>query len=509
VKRFHILILAVFLVFIGLGLFIYKAAVLRYPLFPDEEVSRWVVEAHISYLAKNTGVTVKLRIPEKKTQGFLVVEENFVERGYGVRTLERSSGSREVLWTKRKAVGLQGLYYRAVVSKSEDVPEFRGGAVPVVRAKDMEPIKVTAMNAIIEEARERSNSIESLVVSLISQLQLRSPNVKLICGSKNDAKTKASCAVMLLQEAGLVAREVHGVYLKNATGNATIVHKVQVLDNKKWITFDPEKGGRFWEESFLPWWYGKKDLLDVPNVGQAKVEIAIQPIQVNALDAAGEYAREVAPSFADFSLFSLPVDTQRVYRVLLLVPVGAMLVVLLRNVVGFVTFGTFMPVLIGIAFRETEMWCGVVLFSMLVGIGLAARFYLERLKLLLVPRLSAVLIVVVMIMAFSSVLTFKLGIERGISVALFPMVIITMTIERMSIVWDELGAGVALKQGLGTLIVSCAIYCLVCNSIVEHIIFVFPELLFVVLAFTILMGRYSGYRLFEIKRFRALAASKK
>jgi hypothetical protein len=187
-----------------------------------------------------------------------------------------------------------------------------------------------------------------------------------------------------------------------------------------------------------------------------------------------------------------------------MIPLGAFLVVILRNVVGFITFGTFMPVLIALAFRETDLLWGIILFSLLISLGVAVRFYLERLKLLLVPRLSAVLIVVVLLMVMLSVLTHNLGLERGISLALFPMVIITMTIERMSIVWDELGAKAALKQGVGTLAVSSVIYLIVCSENLEHIIFVFPELLLVVLAATILMGRYSGYRLLELKRFSVL-----
>jgi 7 transmembrane helices usually fused to an inactive transglutaminase len=41
----------------------------------------------------------------------------------------------------------------------------------------------------------------------------------------------------------------------------------------------------------------------------------------------------------------------------------------------------------------------------------------------------------------------------------------------------------------------------------EHIIFTFPELLLVVLALVVLAGRYTGYRLFELTRFKALTDS--
>ncbi|HLF98739.1 MAG TPA: 7TM domain-containing protein, partial [Methylococcaceae bacterium] len=118
------------------------------------------------------------------------------------------------------------------------------------------------------------------------------------------------------------------------------------------------------------------------------------------------------------SLFSLPPHTQNVYRVLLTVPLGALLIVLIRNVVGFRTFGTFMPVLIALAFRETGLVWGVGLFVLILALGLAVRFYLETLQLLLVPRLAAVLICVVLLMALLSVAGQRLGLYQGLAVAL-------------------------------------------------------------------------------------------
>jgi hypothetical protein len=42
---------------------------------------------------------------------------------------------------------------------------------------------------------------------------------------------------------------------------------------------------------------------------------------------------------------------------------------------------------------------------------------------------------------------------------------------------------------------------------VAHLIFVFPELLLLVVAAALLAGRYTGYRLLELRRFKALRAS--
>jgi len=133
---------------------------------------------------------------------------------------------------------------------------------------------------------------------------------------------------------------------------------------------------------------------------------------------------------------------------------------------------------------------------------------LEQLKLLVVPRLAALLIIVIFLMAVFSLLTHKLGMERGLSVALFPMVIITMTIERMSVAWEELGAYETLKLGTGSLIAAAMAYLLMSIKYIEYMMFVFPELLLVILAITLILGRYTGYRLLELQRFKSLTVTK-
>ena len=119
------------------------------------------------------------------------------------------------------------------------------------------------------------------------------------------------------------------------------------------------------------------------------------------------------PLLLKFSLLSLPIHSQQVYRILLMVPLGGFLLVILRNIIGISTFGTFMPVLIALAFRETQLLWGIVFFSALVALGLIIRFYLDRLKLLLVPRLAAVLIVVVILMALMSIIHQPAGDRAG------------------------------------------------------------------------------------------------
>jgi hypothetical protein len=284
---------------------------------------------------------------------------------------------------------------------------------------------------------------------------------------------------------------------------------LQVRAGNHWRAYDPDTGQPgFSERRHFAWWTGDDPLLKIDGARVVRRTLSVSRSQEQALAVAMEAGRQRFPSLHALSLFSLPIETQAVYRVLLLIPVGALILVLLRNLVGIKTFGTFMPVLIALAFRETQLLWGIVLFSLVVGLGLAVRFYLDRLRLLLVARLAVVLTVVVLLMAGLSVLSQQLGMPRGLSLALFPMVIMTMTIERMSIVWDERGSTEALLQGAGSLVAAAVAYVAMFRPRLEHLVFVFPELLLLVLAALLLLGRYTGYRLTELARFRALARGK-
>ena len=122
----------------------------------------------------------------------------------------------------------------------------------------------------------------------------------------------------------------------------------------------------------------------------------------------------------------------------------------------------------------------------------------------MVPRLAAVVIVIVLTMLSISIVSNLLNLPRGLSVSLFPMVILTMTVERMSVVWDERGGGEALKQGVGSLMVAALCHLIMVNPYGEHLFFIFPEVLLIVLAGVLLLGRYSGYRLLDLPRFKAI-----
>ncbi|PLX45454.1 MAG: hypothetical protein C0605_00920, partial [Hyphomicrobiales bacterium] len=300
-------------------------------------------------------------------------------------------------------------------------------------------------------------------------------------------------------------RRVNGIHLGAATKKANIMRWLEVHIGDKWVDFSVQTGNPEIPDNAMPWWRGSEPLVEISGGRNAQRLISYVQLEERVLDRVLVSGKNRQDEFVTFSLFGLPLATQEVYRIILMVPIGIFLLLILRNVVGLRSLGTFMPVLIALAFRETNLAWGLILFVGIVGSGLLFRLYLEYLKLLLVPRLAAVLIFVVLFMALISVVTAKLGFERGISIALFPMVIMTMTIERISILWDERGPADAIRQAVGSLAIAAVCYVIMTQDLLVHLFFTFPELLLVLLAATLVLGRYTGYRLLELKRFRVLA----
>jgi hypothetical protein len=501
----YVLVLAGILTLVGLAAFIYKWQVLGLPLDTSQETPTWTVETTIRFDSGPGSINVNLQIPTL-TPGFVTLDEFSVSRNYAFG-LNYVGADREAQWTVRRADGPQTLYYRIIVYEEPDSDQSDlTPPLPIPPVID-EPFR-TAVEMVVADVREHSADEASFTSVLIRLFNSPSPNpnIQLLLAETQTRADFVRMLTMVLASERIPARVIRGIPLQDQQRQAEPVPWLEIHDGDRWRYFDPSTGDEGLPDRFLVWWRGSEPLYRVDGGSNVEVRFAVQRNYIDAL-AIAEHRAELRNSrLFDFSLFALPIETQSVYSVLLMIPLGALVMVFMRNVVGIDAFGTFMPVLIALAFRETQLVWGVILFSVLVALGLSIRFLLERLRLLLVPRLSAVLIVVVLLMLIISIVAHQLGMETGLSVALFPMVIIAMTIERMSVVWEERGAGDAMRAGAGSMVVATIAYLVMGMPWLEHLIITFPELLLIVLAVVLLLGRYTGYRLSELTRFKAIVS---
>lgn len=503
-KSLHVGLLALLLAMAGLGIAAWKHLHFGLPLAPAAEAEIWTVEARVRLRADGgVPMRVEMRIPGPQPH-FHVLQEDFVSASFGAVTDDQAS-PRQAIWTARRPPSEPTLYYRLQLAERRSDELLPSPMPEYPEVPEYEEPMASAVSSLLEEVREASADIESFARQLVVRYSRPEADdrVRLLRGETDSAAERIAQMRHILAGARIPTRKIWLLPLSDGLREGRLEPWLQVHNERRWITVDPESGAAGMPEDYLLWTVGDADHLAVEGGERVSTAFSAARNQRDVVELAIQRA-ESGGGLMGLSLFSLPVQTQNVYRLVLLLPIGALVVVVMRNMVGVQTFGTFMPVLIAFAFRETRLGLGIVLFSGTVAIALLLRFYLERLRLLVVPRLAAVLTVVVLVMALISVFSHQLGVDRALSVALFPMVILAMTVERMSVVWEESGAGDALRQGVGSLLVAVLAYWVMTRPLLQHVMFVFPELLLVVLAMALLMGRYTGYRLTELWRFRSI-----
>lgn len=504
-KRTKIILISLVLIAICGSVMYYKVTRLGMPLLPSQQSDVWIVEAKLQFQASGGPAKASFYIPGNPP-GFIRLDEDFISSNYGLATNVEGE-NRKAEWAVRRAKGKQVLYYR--VELTPDTGNMAPRKLPrpnYPQVPQHEDTLGAAITAVLNDVRAHSADIATFTRELLARLNNPKPdqNISLINKVGYGSVEWVRQLIDILATARIPARIVYVLPLQDLVKHGQLVPWIEVHNDFEWIPFDPVSGQQGYRNNILVWRTGDDPLVTIHGGKPAEVDFSISRQTYSQVGVAEQWARQSNSPMMMFALSSLPVQTQNVYRIILMVPLGALVIVMLRNLVGLATFGTFMPVLVAMAFRETSLGWGIAMFTILVTVGLLLRQFLEKLHLLLVPRLAAVLTIVIMLIAAFSIISVRLDLERGLSVALFPVVILAMTIERMSIVLEETGSKEAFKLGIGSLIAAIIGYLVMTEPHLTHLFFVFPELLLVVLALTLLLGRYTGYRLLELWRFRGL-----
>lgn len=502
--KIHAMVLALILILVGAGATLYQIFVLDIPVQEDETDTVWVLDARLNFKAESDSpVKVKMHVPPK-SEHFLTLNESFISPNYGVSVTQEEE-NRIATWSVRRAQGEQTLYYRQAISQRFGRNAVASEGQQFRPRPPLQGAEKLAAEALLEPIRQHSADVETFITEMIRRLNVpNDDNVKLLLGGDTSVENRARVIETLLAAAHIPSQQVHTVRLADSQKQNPELW-LRSHNGKQWVYFSPVTGKQGLPEDRLVWWVGPGPIATVEGGSNPSVTFSVAKTEVNTIQLAktNEAARDKALLSA--SLYELPVATQSTYRVMLMIPAGVLLILLLRNLVGLETLGTFTPVLVALAFRETEVVTGIVMFAVITAIGLSLRSYLEHLRLQLLPRLSVVLTFVIILMALISLVGYKLGIEKGLSIALFPMVILTMVIERLSIVWEERGSMHALKTAVATLIAATFAHLLMSHPQLSYFCFTFPGSLLVMVGIMLLMGHYRGYRLSELIRFRALA----
>ncbi|MEM9493188.1 MAG: 7TM domain-containing protein, partial [Myxococcota bacterium] len=322
------------------------------------------------------------------------------------------------------------------------------------------------------------------------------------------ASGKSHLFVTLARAAGIPARLVGGVILdEERDGELSGVHHqwVELYAAGNWVPFCPTFGHFAELPGTYLTVYRDADALfthseDISFRSSVRVSAEIVPTP-SALSSF-----EPFNVWALFQRLGLPFS---LLRTMLVLPIGALIVVFFRNVVGIPTFGTFLPALIAAAASETGLLWGMVGILLVMVVVALVRMLLGKLELLHSPTLAILLWAVVMTMLCTSLLADHLGLAELAKISVFPIAVIAIAAERFYLVSYEHGLGRSLKELLGTFVVVGSCYLLMSSLALQLLLSSFPEVLLCVVAANIYLGCWVGMRVSEYLRFRHLLVARK
>ncbi|MDC7231770.1 MAG: inactive transglutaminase family protein [Spirochaetales bacterium] len=495
------IIIAILLVS-GIASILYRHYVDHQPWFPGEKARIWSIEGQVDFKAlPDRPLTVRLNLPQDQ-DGYQVLDQSTASSGFGLSYVSGSGGEPVAEWTRREAEGNQVLHYKVNILEQKTFSVEENHVAPPVPEVVWRASDRTAARALADQVYALSADYSSFAREL-SSIFARSGQVDQNLQLLRSVYSDTELFTKLLNYKGIPAHPVNGLFLEDGRRNQRLVQFLKVyLEDGSVQYYDMRSFKLGLPEDFIIWNDTSGSSLDVFGGSDSGVRFAMVQ-QVMPLGGILDSFKEDL-SILSFSIYDLPLAEQSIFKTMLLIPLGVLIVVMLRVLVGVRTSGTFMPVLLAMSFMETTLITGLLGFLLVVGTGLVIRSYLSRLNLLLVARISAVIISVICIITVFTVSSYKLGLTEGLKITYFPIIILSWTIERMSILWEEEGSKEVVIQGGSSLLVAVVVFLFMNSNFLRYFVFNFLGAQLIFMAVTLLLGSYTGYRLSELRRFSPL-----
>jgi hypothetical protein len=317
---------------------------------------------------------------------------------------------------------------------------------------------------------------------------------------RGDRLAKSRLLLALLHNRGIPARLVTGLALTK--GSEQPPHYwVEAWTDGRWLPmcpFHPYFGHV--PSTYLVFGFGEKPLVRGRHVKDLDYAFLVERLPALDADAAG--ITPLKRMLLKLSLFSLPPAERRLVEILLLLPIAALIICIFRNVIGLSSFGTFAPALIGLAFHDLHSLPGIFVFVSILLIGWLMRRFLDHYHLLQVPRVATMLTLIMIVLIAAVVAANVYGAATTRYISLFPMIILCGMVERFWTLETEDSTSASFRTLFQTMLIATVIALVLSSAnLVQHMLR-FPETLGLIMAMQLLIGRYTGYRLMELLRFR-------
>lgn len=505
-----------------LSVMAYKLYVLDYPLAGLIPTVSYRVDLSMQVDGHGEDVSVVTSVPRTDMRQTITEEQNSSEalqlslvtegeNRIATWKAENLQGTHDILYSYQ----VQGRHIRYRIPEDMQIPaSYPAELAPYLAAEPgiqmNDPLVAAELRTIIPEEHP---TVLSALTRIHRHLQDRFKNRDF--SGYTDAVTalklgEASCNgksrlfAALARKLNLPARLVGGLILKQ--GSKRVTHQwVEVFVGGHWVPFDTIND-RMAEipQNYLTLYYG--DLVLFKHTANVNFRYVFKMTKrlVPRRDALESMSTSRLNIFNFYRIFDRLGISQNLLKIILMLPLGSLVVVIFRNVIGIQTYGTFLPALIAAAARETGLLWGIIGFTAVILFASLVRKGLDWMQLLHSPKMGVMFTFVVMALLLITLAGAQSGLLELAHMTLFPIAILAITAERFALIEAEQSFKKALGILAASLVVVSACYAVMGSLFLQSMVLAFPELLLVVIALHLWLGKWMGMRLAEFIRFRRL-----
>lgn len=473
----------------------------------------------MTYQSDGSDINIRTYIPEENGRQ-RILSEQIINNGLDFLVVNDPSG-KKANWSGysssqqvafRYALSMQAIKYQ--LSPELVIPEsYSGELSPYLRATDAVQVNHPEVLALWNLIKPKDNKNLLDVLTAIYQhtyRQIEGAPFKGVTDAVTALRLKtASCNgksrlfIALARLNNIPARLVGGVIL-NGVNKKTSHQWLEIYAQNQWIPFGPTNGN-FAElpANYLELYRGDQNLFR--HTVDINFDYEFSSSQRLVAPAVYNHQEEELDNNIDITglLLSMGLEPKTI-GLFLLFPICTLLITFLRNLIGIKTFGIFLPMLIAAACVFIGYFKGVTGFAFILLTSFIAYHFLDKLKLLKVPRLAAIITINTIIFVLGLLFVGASNrLEFGV-LSLFPVIIISFIAEKIHRITEEKDWQELFKRIFGTLLSITGCYLLLASFMLQGLFSYFPESFLLVLAGQIYVGRWTGIRISEMFRFRKI-----
>lgn len=517
--RRAVLLTALLLILSGGLVFGAKRFVYGMPLVPDPSARVWRIDWTIP-IESDPGehVEVELLLPTPNERQ-AILDEGSTDAGLRIERNEKD-GARIARWAGEVGPDAALHYFLRVhlpspgeaSAESATAPWRRATSepTPAPRRKRRNKVDPVFTRFLEEQEIDRTDEPDAIISQLFAFVANEIEAVEedngdpreVLASREGTIDSRHGLLRTLLEVAGIPATVRHGIRLpRTGSTHAETFVEIPSAETLERVSVVAERPGNF-PRDFLV--LSGQDRAPAQaygaQLGRVSIDVLRESLPANEM---ASYVAKRSAILRSTTLYRLPVATREVLASLLVIPLAVLIAAAFRNLIGIHTFGTFMPVLLALSIRDLGLSLGFLLIAICLGVGVLGRLALDRLRLLFVPRVCLLLCLVILSVMVLAQVGHALGEQDLGKGLLFPIVILAMLIERISVTTLEEGWRASAVLLLGSLALTAASYPVFRSALLAHLFFGFPELVLCVMGGLVLIGGYTGYRVSELLRFRS------